>query len=338
MDIISEDQTYHPHHGGNNSQTHPHSPEKKSDQYAFNYFYTNYPQQEGYTFPGGYGYYYVLGIDGNRTLLRHDNVTRPTSILGSMCCPCFTVNDPWSIESRKRYMNCLLSLTSLLSLVQIILFVVCMALGGIAFVSENPTIGPPLATLVQFGAKDAFLMKHKLQLWRFLSSIFLHTGIVQLIINLFAQFRLGMYFEKEWKWWRYLIIYIICGIGSNLMSCLVQPHTVSVASTGALMGVMSAYLAQLMILWRTFDKFQRNLQLTQLLIFFLLLAVLSFSPYVDLSGLLGGVVTGLLLGWAIWDQEIRPHLWIVPSLLLFVYFAGGFALFFTWIHVPAFQM
>jgi len=317
----------------------PESSHRRSDSYTtFNYFYTNYPQQEGYTFPGSYGYYYVLGIDGNRTILRHDGVTKPTSILGSMCCPCFTANDPWSIESRKRYWNAVLSLTSLMSLLQISLFVVCIALGGFAFVSENPTIGPTAATLIEFGAKDAYLMKYKLQLWRFVSSIFLHTGIVHLALNLFAQLRLGMYFEKEWKWWRYLFVYIICGMGSNLMSCIIQPHTVSVASTGAFLGVMSAYFSQVAISWRTFDKFQRNLQLTQLLIFFALLAGLSFSPYVDLSGHLGGVITGLLLGWAIWDQEIRPYTWIIPTVLLFVYFAGGLALFFTWIHIPDVQI
>jgi membrane associated rhomboid family serine protease len=68
-------------------------------------------------------------------------------------------------------------------------FVVEVVKGGFAPISSNINIGPPTGTLVEMGAKVAFLMRYNNEGWRFVSTLFVHAGILHILLNLIAQIR-----------------------------------------------------------------------------------------------------------------------------------------------------
>ena len=62
------------------------------------------------------------------------------------------------------------------------------------------------------------------QLYRFFAPIFLHAGIIHLILNLFNQLVIGIPLERKFGSIRIAIIYILSGIGGILLSAVGLPQ------------------------------------------------------------------------------------------------------------------
>jgi rhomboid protease GluP len=117
------------------------------------------------------------------------------------------------------------------------MLVLAIALGGIAPMSENPTIGPPAHTLLWLGAKD-FTSIQQGQLLRLLMPTFLHDGVIHLAVNLVAQVRLALPLEIKWGSRKFVLVYLGAGINGAAWSCATQPHLAGVGSSAALFGML----------------------------------------------------------------------------------------------------
>lgn len=176
-------------------------------------------------------------------------------------------------------------------LAQIIVFIATICIDGFASTSENPMMGPPLIVLVRFGAKQAGIMLYHKQWWRSLSAIFLHAGILHLLPNVLIQLRVGGYLNiifgtPQWLW-----IYFSSGVFGYLCSCIFEPNTVGVGSSGALLGMLMAWVVWIIFRWRKipvrFHK-QRNCQLTVVVVSIVITLGMSFAKYVDWAAHFGG--------------------------------------------------
>jgi membrane associated rhomboid family serine protease len=79
-------------------------------------------------------------------------------------------------------------------------------------------------------------------------------------LNLLAQLRIGLYLEHKWGWMRLVTIYFTAGIGGkkfhaghfvilaagSLTSLVLRPNVVSVGASAALLGLIGAYLAEVL--------------------------------------------------------------------------------------------
>lgn len=89
--------------------------------------------------------------------------------------------------------------------------------------------------------------------FRLLTSIFMHFGISHLVNNMLILFILGDYLEREMGRIRYLLFYLLCGIGANLISVAwgvfweaqsgLPVTTVSAGASGAIFGVAGGLFA-----------------------------------------------------------------------------------------------
>ncbi|RYH32444.1 rhomboid family intramembrane serine protease [archaeon] len=59
---------------------------------------------------------------------------------------------------------------------------------------NNPYYGPPVETLVLFGAKEAGLIVYRNQWWRLLTSIMLHGGIIHIVPNALLQVNMSVFY------------------------------------------------------------------------------------------------------------------------------------------------
>ncbi len=137
------------------------------------------------------------------------------------------------------------------------------------------------------------------EIWRLLSSAFLHGGQSHLLANMLSLYFLGTFLEQLVGRSRYLVIYGLSALGGSLASALLASHP-SVGASGAIWGLMTAGfglslrpggLLPLVVATRI-----KRALTTPLLINI----GISFLPNIDLRAHFGGGAVGLLLALSGW--------------------------------------
>jgi len=67
-----------------------------------------------------------------------------------------------------------------------------------------------------------FALSEQFQLWQPLTYMFMHAGFAHLFFNMFALWMFGRTLEMVWGPKRFLIYYLVCGLGAALAQELVQ--------------------------------------------------------------------------------------------------------------------
>lgn len=134
---------------------------------------------------------------------------------------------------------------------------------------------------------------------RLVTSIFLHANLSHLFSNLLVQVLMGNAVERNLGHLRYLILFLLSGIGGNLVSVLYDRaqgvNIYSVGASGAVFGVMGA-LFVLIVKGR--KKLRTGSSLLARAAFAVFYAVYAGfkTPYTDNAAHLGGLAFGVLLG------------------------------------------
>lgn len=100
--------------------------------------------------------------------------------------------------------------------------------------------------MLEHGAMFEPLITQDHEYYRIITSMFLHFGIEHLLNNMVILGALGWNLELETGKIRYLIIYLVSGIGGNLLSLYLgvssAEYAVSAGASGAIFGLMGALL------------------------------------------------------------------------------------------------
>lgn len=78
------------------------------------------------------------------------------------------------------------------------------------------------------------------QVWRFVTSLFLHGGLGHIVLNLFALLMFGSILEKFIGGKRFLLVFFVTGILANLVS--VNFYSSSLGASGAIFGIIGALI------------------------------------------------------------------------------------------------
>ncbi len=99
-----------------------------------------------------------------------------------------------------------------------------------------------LIQLLVSGFTDLFLLNSSshVQVWRFITSIFLHGGFAHLLYNIFALALFGSMLERLIGSRRFLIVFFVTGIFANIIS--VNFYDSSLGASGAIFGVIGALI------------------------------------------------------------------------------------------------
>jgi rhomboid protease GluP len=139
------------------------------------------------------------------------------------------------------------------------------------------------------------------QFWRPLTSMFLHAGILHLLLNGWALYQLGALFEILIGSGSMLTVFFVTGLAGSLTS-LVFTQGASVGASGAIFGLMGALISFLLRRREMLTPFAKSL-LGQLVLWAGINVVFGFStPGIDNAAHLGGCAAGLLLGLL-----LKPH-------------------------------
>jgi membrane associated rhomboid family serine protease len=214
---------------------------------------------------------------------------------------------------RQQYGYC----SILFSLVQTVILGLMMWQCGIAPLNLNPMIGPYPDALSEWGGKNSVLIIDDGQTYRLITPILLHAGVIHLLGNVMVQLETGAFFEKEWGSIRWLILYLSSGIGSTILSVILMPAAVSVGSSGAVMGLFGGKLAEVFLRAceqqiTKQDEVAHQVRKEQCCVVassVIIVMLFSFIPFVDWSAHLGGLVSGFLVGLAMFSFELHYCLW-----------------------------
>ena len=140
------------------------------------------------------------------------------------------------------------------------------------------------------GAKDNDLILAG-QVWRLVTPIFVHGGLVHFGVNMYSLFALGPPVERFFGPPRMLALYLISGVSGVAFSLALTPDR-SVGASGAIFGLLGA-LAMFLYLHRRILGPAGRMQLQQLILVAALNLLYGASnPYIDLWGHIGGLAAG----------------------------------------------
>lgn len=173
--------------------------------------------------------------------------------------------------------------------IQIIVFLAMTLMGG----SQNSGI------LVLFGAKFNPLIAMG-QYYRLITPIFIHIGIIHLLINSLTLYYLGAMVENLLGHWKFLLLYLTAGIMGNLFSYQFSENISAGAST-ALFGLFAVFLA-LRNLYPSNRVIQSiGSQYMSLIVINLVFGI--FGSGIDIWGHVGGIVGGFLMTMTLMPGE-----------------------------------
>ena len=145
------------------------------------------------------------------------------------------------------------------------------------------------------GAMSAPAVLEDGEYYRLLTAMFMHFGIRHIMNNMLVLFVLGDNLERALGHVKYLIFYLLCGIGSNWVSMMAHSTdtmTVSAGASGAIFGVVGGLLYVV-----TANKGRlEDLSTRQLVIMIFFSLYLGYtSTGVDNTAHLSGLVIGIVL-------------------------------------------
>lgn len=136
--------------------------------------------------------------------------------------------------------------------------------------------------------------------WRLLTSMFLHGGILHLLLNMMALVNIGMQLEALVGKTQFLLAYLLCGIAGSIASLWwVSPEiSVSVGASGAIFGMFGMLLI-LLLLEREHDWNSKRGILTNMAIVIGINLAYGMRGGIDNAAHIGGLVAGLVYGFVL---------------------------------------
>ena len=170
--------------------------------------------------------------------------------------------------------------------------------------------------LVQFGANFSGLVRNG-EIYRLVSYMFLHAGIMHILLNMYSLYIVGTKVEDFFGKWKYLLIYFISGISGGLLSIGLSQDTISVGASGAIFGLFGA-LIYFGYSYRGYIGSMIRSQIIPIVVYNLLIGF--FIPGIDMWGHVGGLIGGILTANVLGTIENKDYK-ISNIVLLVVYFA-----------------
>jgi membrane associated rhomboid family serine protease len=178
-----------------------------------------------------------------------------------------------------------------------------IAVNVAAFVAEGPSVwsfsGSPSGSVYEEGALLGSLpglpnlgVAHE-QLWRIVTSGFLHESLIHIGFNMWVLYVLGMMLEPALGRLKFGAVYGVALLTGSLGALLASPHAVTVGASGAVFGLMGAAAVEMRA--RQIPIMQSNIGGLILINLFISFTLPGISWGGHVGGLIGGALAAAVL-------------------------------------------
>ncbi len=196
-------------------------------------------------------------------------------------------------------------------------------------VSGVPIQSPNITQLIKWGANYGPLSLGA-QPWRLLASNYVHIGVLHIGLNMWCLWSLGILAERIFDRRTYVLTYTACGVAGSLASLWWHPLVVGAGASGAIFGLAGTLITAL---------YYGRLPIPKEAVRGTMKSLVTFAGYnllfgavgagIDNSAHIGGLLTGLILGFVLARRliavpQIRNRwnfsVFLATAFLLFVAF------------------
>lgn len=178
--------------------------------------------------------------------------------------------------------------TSVILAVNAVLWLLMTVAGG----STNPDV------LLRFGAMFGPYIAAG-EYWRLFTAMFLHVGILHLLLNSFGLLIFGRMLERLFGHTRFFTVYVISGLAGSTTSFMFNAAAVGAGASGAIFGILGALAAFFAARRDILGAVGRQNLYGILLLAGINLFIGLTTPRIDNWAHIGGFVAGMALGYVL---------------------------------------
>lgn len=194
-------------------------------------------------------------------------------------------------------------------IVTLTLIAINLVLFAVSFVLSGFNVNMSSVVLVEMGAMYAPLIQSPLDLYRFVTPMFLHFDFMHIAFNMVALYSVGGTLERVLGKGNFLALYFIAGITGNVISYISDVFITAgnVVSAGASTSVFGLFVAValLAVLSKGNRKYYMQYSKGILAIIGINVAYTFLMPGISISGHLGGAFGGLIAMFMVPAKNLR---------------------------------
>jgi membrane associated rhomboid family serine protease len=137
------------------------------------------------------------------------------------------------------------------------------------------------------------------EVWRIVTSGFMHYGLFHILFNMYALYILGQLLEPAVGRVRFVLIYFVALIAGSVGALVLDPNAYTAGASGAVFGLMSA--AIVVMRNRGINALESGLGVW----LFLNLAITFTVSGISIGGHIGGLIGGALAAWVLVELPER---------------------------------
>lgn len=194
--------------------------------------------------------------------------------------------------------------TFLLIIINILIYIL-MVQAGVSFFEPTPQ------QISDWGGSSGVRTILQGEWWRLLTSMFVHIGIIHLLMNMYVLFKIGSLLEPIIGKLRFITVYLATGVFGGLLSQIWHSRAdhviVEAGASGAIFGITGVFLA-----FTTTNLFSQELKKELLkklgiFIFANILYGIQSTNNVSMTAHIGGLVSGCVLGYCLYPSLVYHH-------------------------------
>ena len=167
-----------------------------------------------------------------------------------------------------------------------------MVIAGLGFISFDSD------DLIVWGGNYGPALKQG-QVFRLVTSLFVHGGIMHLLNNMYGLMIAGIFLNTALPNWRMILCYLVTGIGGSIAGAVLHPGIVSVGASGAILGLWGVLVALALFGDARLIEQKKVILINGATFAALTMVIGGFTPGIDNQAHIGGFLTGLAVGGAI---------------------------------------
>ncbi len=152
--------------------------------------------------------------------------------------------------------------------------------------------------------------------WRFLTSGFLHAGLLHFLMNMYALLNIGLLCEKVYKKGQYITILLLSIIIGNIFVFMMSGNVITVGISSGIYGVMAAFIVYLF----ENGNIKHPIVRRSIIRLIMINVLITIVPGVSFVAHLGGIITGSFLGIIFISSErwkqLKKHTVVAFSILI----------------------